>query len=165
MKLGEPKIVGEMLRNRRHELGMTIEQFAQATGVSPITIMRIELGRVGYVHEKTARALEVPKKIVNRLVTVPTAVDSLGNVIERPAPLTPSEAALIKTPEWFQPIRPEGQTRESTTGDSTNVGAPMTKYYKRARRARSAKLEAKKANVERDSKLKRALLWLADRVS
>lgn len=74
MKLGNPEMVGQMMRERRHKLGFTIEQMAEAVGLAPITILRIEKGRVGYVHEKTAKALEVPAKITNRYVITPTAV-------------------------------------------------------------------------------------------
>lgn len=92
MKLGDPKIVGELLRERRRKMGYSIEQFAQLTGVSPITIMRIELGRVGYVHAKTAKALEVPKKITKSMVMVPTAVMQDGERV----PLPPLSAMLHK---------------------------------------------------------------------
>lgn len=81
MKLGDPKVVGEMMKQRRLGLGYTQQQFAQVTGISPITIMRIELGRVGYIHEKTARALEVPKKIVRRMVVEPRAVMQDGTSV------------------------------------------------------------------------------------
>lgn len=76
MKIENREAMGTMLRNRRKALGFTMKEMAEAVGVSPLTIMRLELGRVGYMRESTAKALEVPVKVVNRLVTqtVPTAV-------------------------------------------------------------------------------------------
>lgn len=87
MKLGDPQEIGKLMRERRLALGFTQLEFAQATGVSPITIMRIELGRVSYIHARTAKALEVPKKIVRRMVLEPVAVMADGS---RSVPKAPS---------------------------------------------------------------------------
>jgi DNA-binding XRE family transcriptional regulator len=140
MKLGDPTEVGRMMRERRHQMGFTIEQFAQATGVSPITIMRIELGRVGYVHAKTAKALEVPAKIVKRMVMVPTPVDNVGREL----------------PDNGLP--PALQTRIS--GDN------MTIRQEPPIRARKGRLHSSKAHIEVHSMspLKKALLWIANKV-
>lgn len=80
MKLEDPKRMGEVIRERRKALGFTQAQMAQAVGVSPITIMRIELGRVGYLHEKTVKALEVPKKMTHRMISVPIGVMADGSM-------------------------------------------------------------------------------------
>lgn len=148
MKLGDPQEIGKLMRERRVALGFTQQQFAEATGVSPITIMRIELGRVGYIHAKTAKALEVPRKIVKRMVMVPTPVDGMGRELATP----------------HAPV-------EHTSGDSTVVGIVMPSYQSKLVRARKAKLEANKANVEQlhgeahvASPLKKLFLWMAAKV-
>ncbi len=146
MKLGNPEEVGRMMRERRKTMGFTIEQMAQAVGLSPITIMRIELGRVGYVHAKTAQALEVPKKIEKRMVMVATPVDDRGNVLARPtqATLVSGDSQIIKP---GQIVRPEPHV-------SQNI-------------ASRAKPRAKKRVVELAGKahtmspLKKMFLWMA----
>lgn len=82
MKLGDPKEIGILMRERRAKLGYTIQQMAQAVGLSPITIMRLELGRVGYIHAKTAKALEVPKRVTHRMITstMPVGVMADGSL-------------------------------------------------------------------------------------
>lgn len=99
MKLGDPKEVGQMMRERRRQMGFTIEQMAEAVGLSPITIMRLELGRVGYIHEKTAKALEVPKKITKRMVMVPSAVmaDGTERTIDSIKTLPPAMRATLES--------------------------------------------------------------------
>lgn len=65
MKLGDPKSVGQMLQSKRHQLGFTIDQMAKVTGLSAVTLIRLEKGRNGYIRERTAKALElspVPRK-------------------------------------------------------------------------------------------------------
>lgn len=148
MKLGDPKTVGEMMRKRRKDLGFTIEQFAQATGVSPITIMRIELGRVGYVHEKTAKALEVPQKVVRRLVMQPVAVGQDGNDM-----LTPNVHAL------------PGPMRERLSGDAEalSTGAANTREEKRRRVERRQVTEPLRGKLHTISPLKKFLLWMAEK--
>lgn len=137
MILGDPKTVGEMLRARRIQLGFTQAEFAQATGVSPITIMRIELGRVGYIHEKTAKALEVPKKIVRRMVMEPVAVMRGGEEVT----LAPLSTMAKKAPSL------------AYSGD--NEALPPV---------RRARPQAMHGQAHTASPLKKALLWLADKI-
>lgn len=95
MKLGDPEVVGQLMRERRKSMGFTIEQMAEAVGLAPITIIRIEKGRMGYIHAKTAKALEVPKKITKRMVMQSVAVMQSGDTEAMqpealvPAPLPP----------------------------------------------------------------------------
>lgn len=160
MKLGDPKAVGELMRQRRLALGFTQQQFAEATGVSPITIMRLELGRLGYIHERTAKALEVPKKIVKRMVMVASPADSSGHILPN-STLAASPNADVRA------MAEDKKQQESVSGDAQEVN-PMPRYLKQHRKARRAKLEAQERNVERNGKahtlspLKKMFLWLAN---
>lgn len=84
MRLGDPQEIGRLMRERRKQLGFTQEQMAQAVGLSPITIIRIENGQVGYIHAKTAKALEVPKRLTKRMVMETVAVTQDGNDVVLP---------------------------------------------------------------------------------
>lgn len=140
MKLGDPKTVGEMMRARRLQLGFTQAEFAEATGVSPITIMRLELGRVSFIHEKTAKALEVPKKIGKRMVLEQVAVMHNGDTV----PVTlPPLSTMRKKPA----ISSQG-------GDIEALPA--------ARAPRQQSELRGQAHVA--SPLKKVLLWLAQKV-
>lgn len=142
MRLGDPKEVGALMKKRRLELGFTQQQFAEATGVSPITIMRLELGRLGYIHERTAKALEVPAKVVKRMVMVSAPADARGNLL--------GQGSGIHVP------------RES--GDATDVGRTMPTLYRKMNKRRKAELEARIAKLEKPSVVRKALLWLAKKV-
>ncbi len=159
MKIDNPELMGKTMRERRHGLGFTIEQMAEAVGISPITIMRLELGRLGYIHERTAKALEVPRKIVRRMVLVPMPVDAEGRAL--PA------SALSSS------LRPEPQERIS--GDAVGTGALMPVYREKLIRAHKARIGAKNSNLERQrseghgqshvaSPLKKMFLWMARHV-
>lgn len=141
MKLGDPKEVGELMRKRRLDLGYTQEQMAEATGVSPITIMRIELGRVSYIHEKTARALEVPNKIIKRMVMTPVAMSRDGATLE------PRTNALPRP------------MRERISGDiEATVADPAPTQRRDARK------EMLRGKAHAMSPLKKLLLWAAAKV-
>lgn len=140
MKLGDPTVVGQMMRERRKTLGFTIEQMAEAVGLSPITIMRIELGRVGYIHAKTAKALEVPKKVTHRLVAVPTAVMTDGST----RPMSEMKAAPMEMRNGIE------------TGDIEALPA--------FKRTRAPVRRIERAPTKNAPPLKRMLLWLAEKI-
>lgn len=149
MKLGDPKVVGELMRKRRHDLGFTIEQMAEAVGISPITIMRLELGRVGYIHAKTAKALEVPKRIEKRMVMVNTAIAQDNSEV-----VLPPLSMLTKGP---------------SVASSGDVEALPSKETHKALESKPRRLYkrptlVKQTNVEASSPLKKALMWLAAKV-
>lgn len=153
MRLGDPQQVGQLMRERRKKLGFTIEQMAEAVGLSPITIMRIELGRVGYIHNKTAKALEVPKKIVRRMVAVDVPVGENGESL----PVT--ALPLPSTPKPAEPRNPE------PSGDVMLVGADVRPILARRKQYKPRKAkETLAAPIPKASGMKRALLWLAAKV-
>lgn len=137
MKISDPKTMGELMRARRRQLGFTIAQFAQATGISPITVMRLELGRVGYIHEKTAKALEVPKRLTKRMVMEPVAVMQDGTSV----PLAPLSTMPRKGPSVayggdIEALPPVRRARPQATHGQAHIASP----------------------------LKKALLWLAEKI-
>lgn len=144
MRIGDPQIVGEMMRARRKQMGFTIAEMAEAVGLSPITILRLELGRTSYIHEKTAKALEVPTKIINRMVMVPTAVTQEGQNVALP-PLT----ALLKRP--------------SLTGDVVaSQTLPMTTQKRKPNRIQNASLKAEELSRPAHGSIrKKFLMWLS----
>lgn len=146
MRLGDPIEIGRLMKRRREELGFTQEEMAAAVGLSPITIMRIELGRVQYVHTKTAKALEVPRKIIKRARLVTELVDENGHLLP-PGPATPVVAP-----------------KEIVSGDASVVGIPMPTLQRKLTRARRAKLEARIRVLEHPSRPRKFLLWLASKV-
>lgn len=162
MKLGDPKLVGEMMRERRLKLGYTQAQMAQATGLSPITIMRLELGRIGYIHEKTAKALEVPARIEKRLVMTPVAVMRGGQEITLP-PLT----AMLNPPA-ASPTAPAvtGDTEAGIHETRQPATAPLVRPKRQRKpiakimqpRAKAAEL----AQAGKASTRQRFLRWLSN---
>lgn len=185
MKIDNPELLGQVMRERRKALGFTIEQMAQAVGVAPITIMRLELGRLGYIHNRTAKLLEVPKKVIKRMVMVPAPVDAEGKVLPT-STLANSpnaevrEMAIKPLSGPHQPVMTEKRT-EIVSGDVQDID-PVPAFHKEHRRARNAKLEAKKAKQGGDggdgqdgdtarhgrahtaSPLKKLFLWMAAKV-
>lgn len=166
MKLGDPKVVGDLMRKRRHDLGYTIAQMAEVTGLSPITIMRLELGRVSYIHAATARALEVPKKIVHRMTMVPStvAITHGGDDVTLP-PLN----ALLHGP-LSKPGTADSGDQEAMIPDVT---PPAMRDMLARRKAPIAVSRPRRQRVVRPMAaaptappppLKRALLWLASKV-
>jgi transcriptional regulator with XRE-family HTH domain len=81
-KPGRPTIpamgdLGKFVRERRHELGLTLEEVAEQTGVSHQRISQIELGQVrgmkGLTAIRLARALDVSAdELLDRLEAVVT---------------------------------------------------------------------------------------------
>lgn len=144
MRIEDPQKMGEMMRARRKQLGFTMSQMAQAVNVSPITIMRLELGRLGYIHERTAKALEVPKRITHRMVSVPVGVMADGST----RPMDEMKAVPM----------PSGPTPH-TSGDYL-PGAPIRPTKRAARpiqrRATRAMPEPKQPSIR-----KRLFTWLA----
>src|SRR5579859_2166184 len=126
MKIDNPELLGQMMRERRKSLGFTIEQMAEASGVSPITIMRLELGRLGYIHERTAKLLEVPKKVIQRMVMVATPVDASGHELPQSTlAISPNakDRELAHKP-FFGP-------QESVSGDTQEINpTPYLKQQK-----------------------------------
>lgn len=127
MKLGDPQEVGRMMRERRKQMGFTIEQMAQAVGLSPITIMRIELGRVSYVHANTAKALEVPKRIEKRMVMVSTPVDALGKPLERAS----GDIEALPSKPRNRPIRTKLEAKQTNVAphDKAHAMSPLKKIF------------------------------------
>lgn len=61
MKLGDPIAIGALLKKKRLDLGWTLREMAEATGLSFVTILRLEKGRIGYIHSDTFKKLEALK--------------------------------------------------------------------------------------------------------
>lgn len=127
MRLGDPHEIGKLMRARREGMGLTIEQMAQATGISPITIMRIELGRVGYVHSKTAQALEVPKRIEKRMVMVATPVDALGKPLERAS----GDIEALPSQPRNRPVRTKLEAKQTNVAlhGKAHAMSPLKKMF------------------------------------
>ncbi len=78
MRIGDPQEIGKLMREKRKSLGFTLDQMAEATGLSFITIFRLEKGRTGYIHNKTAKALEA-LEINRRMLKKKTFVVKTGD--------------------------------------------------------------------------------------
>ncbi len=151
MILGDPTEVGTLIKRKRAELGFTQKQLAEVLGISPIAVMRLELGRVGYVHAHTAKALE----------GLEIRLQLLKNQVQ------PKRMALVPAPdptleERLKALMPEQKT--ITTGDAgatTPVAiAPRPSAPKRLYTAH----KAKPMPPSRVPTVKRALLWLAAKI-
>lgn len=167
MKLGDPTEIGVLMRRKRHELGFTLNQLAELTGISYATLLRLEQGRVGYIHEKTAKALEALELSLQTLknevkprhmALVPTPDKTLEERLR----------ALMASPAKIAAAQPVAMPRTEPVygGDATQIGQVMAREQTKPKNLNN-KRSVRPSHKQDGSALptvKRALLWLAEKI-
>lgn len=108
MKLIDPSSTGVLLKERRKSLGLTLRAAAQMSGLSFVTLHKIEKGRLKYLHGATVQKLETFKMYS----------DQLKKPSMMMVPLQPSldNGVLTSSPKVDSPS-PEALKKEIRSGD------------------------------------------------